>query len=89
MCLISVKHDRFGADSSPVPSTLCERMRREGENRPGSFQPICTEAGAFEPMQYHTEGYFTCVDINGVELSRHNEQPECKLIVLGLHSINL
>lgn len=69
-------------ESSPVPLTLCQRMRQEAErlaeNRPDVFQPICTEAGAFEPIQYHVEGYYTCIDINGEELSRHFEQPECK-----------
>ena len=79
----------FFSDISAVPKTRCEREREralaEQSSRPNSagpvYQPLCTEAGAYEPLQYHPQGYYMCVDINGRELSRHNDEPECKYAV--------
>uniref|UniRef100_H2Y629 Thyroglobulin type-1 domain-containing protein n=1 Tax=Ciona savignyi TaxID=51511 RepID=H2Y629_CIOSA len=66
----------------PDDLTLCQTDRWEAEraNTRGAeevFSPLCTAAGAYEPLQYHIEGYFTCVDFNGVEVSRHDSQVDC------------
>ena len=70
-----------------MPLTPCQRERKraqaEQKLRPSGagpvFEPLCTEAGAYEPLQYHPDDYYMCVDINGRELSRHETQPECKM----------
>lgn len=43
--------------------------------------PRCMESGAFEPVQQLPDGTFMCVDFNGEEVSRSNDQPECKEIM--------
>ncbi|XP_078491511.1 nidogen-2-like [Ciona intestinalis] len=69
----------------PDDLTLCQADRWEAEQSKSRvtstgetvFSPLCTAAGAYEPLQFHTEGYFTCVDFNGVEVSRHESQVDC------------
>nr|CAB3264326.1 nidogen-2-like [Phallusia mammillata] len=79
-------------ESTPVPQppspptglTQCQTDRWEATQGQASdpsrgpiFQPLCTLAGAYEPLQYHPSGYYLCVDFNGVEVSRHRDQPQC------------
>lgn len=76
-------------DSMPPPElTACQadvwlarrRFNEQGFSSGVSFhEPACTDFGAYEPMQYQN-GVYTCVDFNGLEISRHTTQPECEFL---------
>jgi len=74
------------AISAPSELTDCQAERwsadRQYSGRSSTeqsyFVPACTSAGAYEPVQYHEDqDYYSCVDFNGLEISRHQRRPDC------------
>lgn len=65
-----------------TPCQIARANAEDGRTEIGSdfssmYMPRCMESGAFEPVQQLPDGSFMCVDFNGEEVSRSNEEPQC------------